>query len=426
MNTKVVLRTVILVLSVALLSMSIGPPFVDGAQAADQGAPVIPYTGHLTAPDGQPVADGAYDFRFEIYDRAAGGQPLWAETHHGLAVRAGGFVAPLGSDVTLPMTLEGGKRWLAISVRGPGEGAFTLLSPRQPLMETGSDGAASPQAAPVCPHTHWGETWTGSGAAGLVLQNPSLTHTVYVPGWLSAVLAVSETWAGVHGKSTQNIGVLGESTSGIGVRGTSATGQGGFFESGQDHNDFFLGGRVGRINTDPADQNSNLILSSNNDVDVRLDNDGGEEALFTVWGSAYEACNIRENGNLKCFGTKSAVVETAEHGTRQLYAVESPEVWFEDVGSAALARGEVTVTFEPIFAETVNLSSDYHVYLTALCQEPVLLFVTAKTQTGFSVKGVNPDGEPSACGFDYRIVAKRLGYEDVRLARDTDRREVGP
>jgi hypothetical protein len=426
MNAKRVFRLVILVLSVALLSMSIGPLFADVAQAADQAVPAVPYTGHLTAPDGQPVADGEYDFRFEIYDGVVGGQPLWAETHRGLNVRAGGFVAPLGSVTSLPMTLDGKKLWLAISVRGPGEGTFTLLSPRQPLAETGADGTASPQAGPVCPHTHWGETWTGSGVAGLILQNPSLTHTVYVPGWLSAVLAVSETLGGVHGKSTQNIGVLGESSSGPGVYGKSATGQGGFFESGQDHYDLFLGGHVGRINTDPADQNSDLILSANNNVDVRLDNDGGEEALFTVWGSAYEACNIRENGNLKCFGTKSAVVETAEHGARQLYAMESPEVWFEDVGSAALTRGEATVAFESIFAETVNLSTDYHVYLTALCQEPVLLFVTAKTQAGFTVKGVNLDGKPSTCGFDYRVVAKRLGYEDVRLARDIDRREVGP
>jgi hypothetical protein len=45
---------------------------------------------------------------------------------------------------------------------------------------------------------------------------------------------------------------------------------------------------------------------------------------------------------------------------------------------------------------------------------------------GFTVKGVGLDGKPSACEFDYRVVAKRLGYEDVRLERDTTRREVGP
>jgi hypothetical protein len=73
------------------------------------------------------------------------------------------------------------------------------------------------------------------------------------------------------------------------------------------------------------------------------------------------------------------------------------------------------VTLEPIFAETINLDMDYHVFVTPLCQEPVLLFVTAKGTSGFTVQGVTLDGQPAACGFDYRVVGKRLGLEDIRL-----------
>jgi len=58
---------------------------------------------------------------------------------------------------------------------------------------------------------------------------------------------------------------------------------------------------------------------------------------------------------------------------------------------------------------------EYHVYLTPLCQEAVLLFVTDKGAAGFTVQGVTLDGKASACGFDYRIVAKQRGYETVRL-----------
>ena len=58
---------------------------------------------------------------------------------------------------------------------------------------------------------------------------------------------------------------------------------------------------------------------------------------------------------------------------------------------------------------------DYHVFVTPLCQEPVLLFVTAKNGTGFTVQGVTLDNQPSNCAFDYRVVAKRLGLEDLRL-----------
>ncbi|MFQ5596010.1 MAG: hypothetical protein ACE5HA_17855, partial [Anaerolineae bacterium] len=44
-------------------------------------------------------------------------------------------------------------------------------------------------------------------------------------------------------------------------------------------------------------------------------------------------------------------------------------------------------------------------------------FVTAKSVTGFTVRGVTLEGQPARCGVDYRIVAKRLGYENVRLER---------
>ncbi|HZU86221.1 MAG TPA: hypothetical protein VFF78_01985, partial [Anaerolineaceae bacterium] len=59
---------------------------------------------------------------------------------------------------------------------------------------------------------------------------------------------------------------------------------------------------------------------------------------------------------------------------------------------------------------------EYHVYVTPVCEEPAILYVTAKTAAGFTVKGVTMDNQPSSCAFDYRVVAKRLGYADVRLA----------
>ena len=52
--------------------------------------------------------------------------------------------------------------------------------------------------------------------------------------------------------------------------------------------------------------------------------------------------------------------------------------------------------------------------MTPLCEEPVLLFVTDKNVDGFTVQGVTLDGQATQCAFDYRIVAKRLGYEELR------------
>jgi hypothetical protein len=69
------------------------------------------------------------------------------------------------------------------------------------------------------------------------------------------------------------------------VYGESAQFYGGFFRSDNDHYDLGLGGAIGRINTDPSDQNSDLYLSSNNDVTIKLDNDGGEDAKLQVLNS---------------------------------------------------------------------------------------------------------------------------------------------
>jgi hypothetical protein len=100
---------------------------------------------------------------------------------------------------------------------------------------------------------------------------------------------------------------------------------------------------------------------------------------------------------------------------RQLSAIQSPEVWFEDFGTGRLEAGRAVVTIDPRFAEMVSLEVGYHVYLTPLSEEALLLFVTDKGPNGFTVQGVTLDGRPAAGAFDYRLVARRLGYEDVRL-----------
>lgn len=191
--------------------------------------------------------------------------------------------------------------------------------------------------------------------------------------------------------------------------------------SNNDHYDLALGGSVGRLNTDISDENSQLYLSSNADVIVKLDNDGGEDHVFRIQNSGGTSVfTVDENGNMAATGTKSAMVTTEPFGERLIYCVESPEVWFEDVGKATLDEGEVEVVFESVFASIVNLEIDYHVFTTPQCQEPVLLFITEKKATGFKVKGVGLDGNPIQCDFDYRIVAKRLGFENERLREPSD------
>jgi hypothetical protein len=97
-------------------------------------------------------------------------------------------------------------------------------------------------------------------------------------------------------------------------------------------------------------------------------------------------CDIDVSGSLSCTGTKSAVVPV-DGGARKvaLYAVESPENWFEDFGSGQLSNGAVTVALEPTFRQTVNTDADYHVFLTPNGDSRGL-YVTQKTAVSFEVR----------------------------------------
>jgi hypothetical protein len=116
-------------------------------------------------------------------------------------------------------------------------------------------------------------------------------------------------------------------------------------------------------------------------------------------------------GNLRVLGSKAALVQTASYGQREVYAVESPGQWFEDFGDSKLYHGRSVVHIDPVFGQTVNTSYTYHVFLTA--NGPCTLYVAQKLPASFIVK--SPD-ESQSCSFDYRIVAKRKGYEHIRLA----------
>jgi hypothetical protein len=166
-----------------------------------------------------------------------------------------------------------------------------------------------------------------------------------------------------------------------------------------------------------------MDLYSNNDVRIDLDqdNNSSHSGFWIVDGSDLTLWSVQEpSGNAIASGSQASAVQTADHGQRLLYAVEGTGVWLEDVGTADLGRGgEVTVAFDPIYAEAANLKQGYQVFVTALGEEFVLLQVTAKAASGFTVRGVTLDGKPATCSFDYRVVAPRSGYEDVRLEQYT-------
>ena len=129
------------------------------------------------------------------------------------------------------------------------------------------------------------------------------------------------------------------------------------------------------------------------------------------------SCLMDAGGDLYCNGTKSGVVPV-DGGSRKvaLYAVEAPENWFEDLGSGQITNGSAVVSLDPTFAQTINSELKYHVFLTPTgdCKG---LYVSQETATSFEVHELG--GGTSSVGFDYRIMARRKGYEDIRLADKT-------
>jgi trimeric autotransporter adhesin len=162
-----------------------------------------------------------------------------------------------------------------------------------------------------------------------------------------------------------------------------------------------------------------FVNSSDNDDTMFLENDSvtTEAIVFESRGGAGGDCSINGGGDLFCTGSKSAVVPV-DGGSRKvaLYAIEGPENWFEDAGSAQLLNGAAIVNLEPIFGQTVNTQTEYHVFLTPEgdCKG---LYVAQKSPTSFEVRELG--GGTSSIAFDYRIMAKRKGYESIRLADKT-------
>ena len=162
------------------------------------------------------MADGVYDFTFALYDTETGGTLLWSETQTGVMVKGGAFIASLGSVNPLSQeALNGSNRWLAVSVRGPGEKDFSALTPRQQLNAASIAAPASPQAL-SCVHTHFGESWSGSALTGLSIDMPgnfggSFQGVTYGLGYgvVGMQQATNSLGAAVYGYSKSDVGYGG-------------------------------------------------------------------------------------------------------------------------------------------------------------------------------------------------------------------------
>jgi hypothetical protein len=213
------------------------------------------------------------------------------------------------------------------------------------------------------------------------------------------ILGTNTTGVAVQGTSTSADGVFGSSTSGYGVYGTSASSFGGWFEAGSDQGS---GGVVG-------------VARSAGTVGFQA------LAVSPATFAGYFVGSVSVYGSLGVTGSKFAVVKGADGQYRGMYAVESPECWFEDFGSSTMAAGKAEVKLDPLFAQYVRTSEDYHVFISEH-GENNNLHVAGMTATGFAVQpdaaAVQAKGKAATSvntTFSWRVVAKRADIAGERL-----------
>lgn len=242
----------------------------------------------------------------------------------------------------------------------------------------------------------WGETrplstsnfasvqgvYSGSGVGSGVLGNYAGTNT-------------SATRAGVTGTVTQPVANSG----GAGVLGNNAIASGNqrMGVLGQYNGAAFGLGVVG-IGFGGG------LPAGNNDVGV------------VGWRTNNQNYSGYFNGNhVIANGTKSASVGTSK-GNQLLYATESPEVWFEDIGGGRLQDGQATVALDAMFLETVVIDGEHPMRVFIQMEgESQDVYVTPGT-TSFTVKERN--GGRSGAPFSFRVMAKRRNFQDHRFGND--------
>jgi hypothetical protein len=282
----------------------------------------------------------------------------------------------------------------------PGQPAQRLSEAR---ICSGSDGGAFSGGAPG---TAGAPDVRGAGVIGLGAPGDGVRGFASGPvpdgyGVLGRTDSASPLRAGVLGAAGRG---------GVGVRGESFTGSG----IGVDGHGSRVGVRgVGSDEDNPEVSGIGVEGIPGPLVGGIVPFAGAFRGAVLIEGNTSMERDAFVRGDLTVLGFKSAAVRLPDGSYRALYAVESPENWFEDFGRAELVRGQARVEFPADFADLARPSDDYHVFLTAE-GDTQGLFVAARTESGFEVR--EQQGGNNSLSFSYRIVVRRPDIEPRRLA----------
>jgi hypothetical protein len=423
------------------------------------------------------AASPALDVQFRLYNRAAPGSGVTVGLYSTTSDDWNGGAGGLGDETTLtfnnapaegalldsqtggavPGWMEFGSAALATYVNDQiaGDGLVTLRVKVTTTgmadvnvfedQENGGGTGHIPELLLIpASHTHWGESWSGTGT-GLILDSTgdkglfgrsyatTATYGVYgqsdsvggagVYGYAPA--GSTSTWA-VYGRSdsTGGTGLRGDATAltgqAVGVRGVTAhtPGRGVFGRAdAASGTTYGVYGQSDSASGVGAMGYARATTGNVTGVWGRTRSPDSWVAKFTGSGKGvYISVPAGKKGLNVASGTKNAVVPTKD-GARLLYVEEATEVWFADYGFGQLQGGAAWVKIDPVYAQTVDLERGYDVSLQAYGDAE--LYVSQRTPQGFVVRSRADDlsaGDADA-PFSYRLTAKRLGYDGARLER---------
>jgi hypothetical protein len=369
---------------------------LDTAPSAAPGTSFT-YQGQLKH-NGSPVS-GDYDFQFILYDAAVGGSQVGPIITATVPVTRGLFTV----DLDFGAVFSGLALYLNIGVTPSGGGTYTPLVPRQALTAVPyAHGLVFPfNASPSTGNDAFTINNTGGGGVGDFRSSSNF-----------ATLFVQNSGDGNAFRADTGSASTGNAVVGLNYGTEGYAGQ---FEIVNDAN--YRAGVYARTTGDgsAADLEVNNTESSANALFARTGGTGWAGYFVgsgTSSSGVYITVQTGQAGLNVAAGTKNAVVATSD-GARMLYSEESSQVWFSDYGFGQLHDGQAQVSIDPLFAQTVNLSEPYHVFVQAYGDTQ--LYVVERTPESFVVRA-GEGGDPSV-EFSYRLVALRRGYEDTRLER---------
>jgi hypothetical protein len=264
-----------------------------------------------------------------------------------------------------------------------------------------------------------GVSLNGVGVYGQVEDSPPVPA-----GFRAGVLGAASTQPGVIGFSRDGDGIEGASFTSTAVRAVS------FFGPGVQSISGALSGVTGISGTQgPPLPNipttAGVVGTSSNSPGV-IGTSNGQVGVFGFSANSIGIVGQTNNpasfagfftGNVMITGTKSAAVPFPDGTRRALYCMESPELWFEDFGTARLKGGRTIVKLDADFAKVIK-RGDYRTFLTPEgdCRG---LYVRRKANS-FEVRELM--GGKSSITFSYRIVGRRKDIKTPRRFAKVDTR----